>query len=77
MAAKTETPEIALDKSEAGLLASAVAQVAEHYNFLKSVSPEALAWANLAQVAAMVYGPRYMAFRLRKSIEKKGGQNNA
>ena len=71
LAAKTSVPELELDKAEATLLATAIADVAQHYNWLSKVSAEQVAWANLAQTVAAVYAPRYMTYRMRKSMEKK------
>jgi hypothetical protein len=62
----SKTPEIALSKEESNLLATAAVDVAKHYEVMQKVSVEAIAWVNLAQVAALIYGPRLMTFRMRK-----------
>lgn len=61
LAKLTKTAELQLDKDESKMLAEAIQSVASHYDFLDAVSPEFVAWSNLASVAAFVYGPRVLA----------------
>lgn len=71
LASATKTPEVALDKEEANILAAGVAGVVEHYDFLSSVlSDKSAAWLALGQAVAIVYGPRVMAVRMRKGLER-------
>jgi hypothetical protein len=69
MMASVLIPEMELDKEEAKKLADASKEVAKHYSVY--IDPKKLAIANLAAVAGFLYGPRAIAWRARKSGEKK------
>lgn len=76
LAALSKTPEIALSKEESNLLATAVVDVSKHYEFMSKVSAEAIAWTNLVQVAALIYGPRIVAFRASRKKATPADANN-
>lgn len=64
-AAILATPELALEKDEANMLAQASADVLRHYpGFTPAV--EVTDWIGLITVAGMIYGPRFMAIRNRR-----------
>lgn len=63
----TKVPELALADEEARSIAKAVARVSEHYDI--AASEKTLAWVNLAMIAGSVYGPRILAYELRKKAE--------
>jgi hypothetical protein len=75
-AAAFQAHELALDKSEAAALASAMASVAEHYPM--TLAPKTLAWVNLVMAASAVYGPRIFLIRqrLQKEQEKENNRSN-
>lgn len=70
LAVKTEIPELAMEKEEARMLAEAVANVAQHYEIMQTVSPEMVAWFGLLQTVGLVYGTRGVAYVSRKRMEK-------
>lgn len=69
LAAVTKVPEFALAKAESEELAKGLANVARHYDV--SASAKSIDIANLAMIAATVYGTRLFAFRNRRDREKK------
>jgi hypothetical protein len=72
LAAFASVPEMALGETESRALAEAAVRVAAHYPAIaRALPPEALAWFNLAQVAAVVYVPRFVAIRTRQAQEAK------
>lgn len=77
LATATRTPELKLEHGEAEALADAIATVSAHYDVGGVIPPEALAWANLAQVCGFIYGPRIMAARMRKSATQAAQQAEA
>jgi hypothetical protein len=71
LSAFSRVPEIALTHDESKALADATVTLAAHYpGISRKVPPEAFAWLNFAQTAAVVYGPRIAAFRMRQAQEK-------
>lgn len=58
-----QSPELAINDTEAKALAAAVAGVAEHYPV--AVDPKAMAWINLVMAAGYIYGPRFISARTR------------
>jgi hypothetical protein len=68
VAGATQIPELALDKSEASQLASALKNVEQYYPM--KISGKTLAWINLCMVAGSVYGARIVAYSARVSAEK-------
>lgn len=62
-----QTPELALDKEEAKMLADSVAAVNSYYNAV--VDAKTMAWINLTGTVAAIYGPRL--FMLRGKFAKK------
>lgn len=67
-AIKLETPELAIDNSEAAMLANAINAVQEHYGF--DVPPEIAIWVNLATALGTVYGPRVISITARRKKNK-------
>jgi hypothetical protein len=65
-AAALKVEELELDQDEAKLLAEAVTEVASYYN--TTVDPKILAWAGLIGVCGQLYGPRFAAYKMRKSF---------
>lgn len=65
----TQTPELALDISEAANLAQALDTVNKFYNV--EVAEKTIAWTNLAMVAGMIYGTRLVAIRMRRQSERR------
>lgn len=61
--------ELAIDKKEADMLASAINDVQKFYDV--QASAEVLLWVNVFGVAAAVYGPRIAAVMMRKRAEKE------
>lgn len=68
-AAATKTPELAIDNSEAAMMASAISAVQSHYDF--DVSAEVTIWVNLITATAAVYGPRAVTIYNRKKKERE------
>lgn len=68
LAGLTSTTELRLEKAEADHLAKGIAGVAAFYDTV--ISPKTMAWINLSQVAAMVYGPRLFAINARRTQER-------
>lgn len=66
-------PELGIDTKEADRLASAIKGVADQYDV--KPSEKSLAWTNLATAAAMVYGTRMFAFKVRKDMERAEKKN--
>jgi hypothetical protein len=64
--------ELALDRDEAKMLADGISTVAAQYTV--EVNPKVVAWAGLCGIIGAVYGPRIAAYRVRKALEKKGGE---
>lgn len=61
--------EMELDREESKQYADALAEVAKHYAV--AIDPRKLAIANLLAVAGRIYGPRILAYRLRKSMTEE------
>lgn len=77
LAAFTSVEELELAEEESKKLAEAIARVQKLYDY-KWISDEAAAWGNLIIAAGGIYGPRYMAIRLRQKREKEEERfNNA
>lgn len=77
LAAFTSIPELELAEEESKKLSEAIARVQKLYDY-KWISDEAAAWGNLVIAAGGIYGPRYMAIRLRqKKDEAEERFNNA
>jgi hypothetical protein len=69
LATALNTPEIALEKDESKPLATAVAEVAKHYDF-PEVAEKTLAWVSLAMVAGPMYMAKAMLVRERTKANK-------
>jgi len=67
LSAVLDTQELTLEETEAKRLADAFTEVGKYYavNF----DPKKVAIANLLIVAGGIYGPRFMAWKIRKSLE--------
>jgi len=71
-----QAPEFALPKNEADELGAALKTVQDLYDV--SVIPEkTLAWINLFNVGASIYGPRYFAISARRKREARAQQKPA
>lgn len=70
MARFTGVQELSLDEPEAAKLAEAVKRVEEYYG-ADWLPEEAAIWINLAGVCGMIYGPRFIAYRIRKAREAR------
>lgn len=67
-AAFLKVEELELDEAEAARLGKAVQKVNELYGgFILTEKQQA--WANLSMAAAAIYGPRFMAYKLRMKAE--------
>lgn len=61
-------PQMALEREEAKILAEAMANVAQHYDFLENVlSEKSAAWLGLGQALVGVYGMRLMAMKIESN----------
>jgi hypothetical protein len=69
VAAGIDVDELKLEKDEARQLAEGIGNVASHYSV--EVNPKVLAWVGLAGIIGAIYGPRIVAIRTRKALEKK------
>lgn len=70
LAAFADTPELELADEEAKKIAEGIQRVQKLYNY-NWISDEAAAWGNLIFALGSVYGPRYMAIRLRWKKEEE------
>lgn len=61
--------EAALSHEDAAKLASALVAVNSHY--ANVINPKVVAWVNLASIGAGIYGPRVLAFGIRKRMERQ------
>lgn len=68
ISAATKTPEMALDQSEADLLAEATVNVLREFDI--QPNPKAEAIIGLIVAAGTVYGPRYYLINARQKTEK-------
>lgn len=75
-AAFLKVPELELDEKEAERLGKAVAQVQNLYD-LPIFTEKQMAWFNLTTTGAAIYGPRFMAAKIRKAKEKSGPREAA
>ena len=62
-------PELAIDEGESKKLAKAIEGVTDQYKV--TLDPKVAAYIDLATVCGMIYGPRAVAFYVRKSSEAK------
>lgn len=70
-----KTPELAIDENEAKTFAKALVDL--EAAFPTQIDPRMLAVVNFAGVAAMIYGPRIFAIRMRADIERKARRASA
>lgn len=63
-------PEIQLSEAEAKKLDGAITDVMRFYTDFE-MSPVVQAWLNLAMVGGVLYGPRFMAYNIRKKAQAK------
>lgn len=75
LAGMTQIPEIAIDREQAAVLASAASEVMQHYDF--GMNAEQQAWINLMMVAGSIYGSKVFAYKIRKSQETDDGETTA
>ncbi len=64
-----KTPELALSPDEAKIYAQAVIDL--EAAFPTQIDPRVLAVINFGGVAAMIYGPRIAAIRMRQNADRK------
>lgn len=74
LAASLSIPEFEMDQAEASEIAKAYADVAEYYPVLK-MSGETAALVNFASIVGVNYGARFMAFKMRRSLEKRAARS--
>lgn len=60
---------IALEKKEADALAEATSEVAKYYD-IPALAPETIAWGNLIQTLAFVYGTRIIAANAQRKARR-------
>lgn len=75
LASKILVPELELTEDEAKTMGRALSEVGQYYD-VPMVSPQQIAWYNLATTAAMIYGSRFIAYRNRsrkEAAEKRAG----
>jgi hypothetical protein len=70
LAAMAKVPELELEKEEAEKLTANALEVAKLYSNIEA-DPKTIAWINLAFCAGQIYGPRVVAYRIRKSQERR------
>lgn len=70
MAAFTGIEELELEESEAKKLGEAINRVNQFYGNVV-LPPKAMAWAHLGFAVGQVYGPRFVAYGMRKKKEAK------
>jgi hypothetical protein len=68
LASVTKTPEFALEMAEANSLATAIANVARHYDV--GATQKTLDWTNLVSTMTVIYGTRIFAARNRLGRER-------
>jgi hypothetical protein len=64
IAAIAQQPIWQLSQDEADALGAAMENVAAQYDWLSRLTPEIVAWGNLATVAATIYGGRLVLLKL-------------
>lgn len=74
LAAITKTQELAIDQTEANMLATGIANVSRHYDF--AATQKSIDWANLLMVAGTIYGTRIYALRAKRP-PRPAKQNSA
>lgn len=75
LAGVTRVKELQLDPAEAKQLASAVAEVAKHYDL--TADPKTIAWVNLAMTCGAVYGSRFVAIQFRIKAQRENARKRA
>jgi hypothetical protein len=75
LAGMTQIPEIAIEREQAEVLATAASEVMQHYDF--GMNAEQQAWVNLMMVAGSIYGSKVFAYKIRKSQETEEGEPTA
>jgi hypothetical protein len=66
----SKAPEVCISKEEAERWADSINRVNQEFS-TSIISPKASALLNLATVTGSIYGPRYIAYKIRKSKEKE------
>jgi hypothetical protein len=69
VAAATKVPEACLSNEETTLIADALENVAQYYDF--SLNSKAVAWANLAMTVGGIAGSHIVAYKLRRDHEMR------
>lgn len=68
LASFTSVEELEITEEEAAKLGKAIAKVSSFYDNI-GIPPKWAAWGNLTFAAGKIYGPRVLAFKLRKENE--------
>lgn len=69
LAGITKVAELEMEAEEAHKLAEAGAKVARHYDM--GMTSKAMDWTNLIFVIGELYGSRFVAFRIRRQMERE------
>lgn len=72
LAALVKVPELEIDSADAKRIAQAWNNVQTEYSFA-ALDPKTTAWTNLIFACGAVYGPRIMAAKIRRAMEKQSG----
>lgn len=65
---------VAISDDQAESLTNAAMDVMQHYDM--SISPVAVAWANLAAVCATIYAPKFLMFSAMRKAAKQSQQSH-
>lgn len=65
---------VAISEEQAVSLTNAAMDVMQHYDM--SISPVAVAWANLAAVCATIYAPKFLMFSAMRKAAKQSQQSH-
>jgi len=73
IAALTRVRECEINEEEAQRYSDAIKDVAKHYGF--GMSEKVRDWINLGLVASGIYGPRMMAYSIRRASERRAASH--
>lgn len=74
MAGATKIPEFNLTAEESKKLADAISAVNSHYSV--AIDPKIMAWVGLTTACVSVYAPRFVAYKMRVTMETKKKREN-
>lgn len=69
MAGATKIEEFKLSDDESKKLAKAITDVNQFYNL--GVDPKLMVWVNLVTACTAIYAPKFVIYKMRKSMEAK------